>query len=233
VVVGMSAALLISLAVGACTTSPSTSSARLTSSKTSQAAAHATTSTTDGPATNPTTTSTTVAKGSVTTTTDVSIPLSAIKDTGFPSTVGPGPLKAPVVKQMMQFFETQVSNAYANGDATALEPYLAGGMLTGNKGTINVLNGQHQRNIYKITVGSVSLDNNEKDRVVFDMSGAMTTDYFEDTSTNQPVADGEPGPSSVDFLIFFDFNPTNHTWYWTGEQNLSNNGSGAASGVGG
>jgi hypothetical protein len=163
----------------------------------------------------------------------VAVPLSAIRDTGFPSTVGQGPLKAPVVKKLMQFFETQVSKAYADGDANELEPYLAGGMLTGNKGTINVLNGESQRNIYTIKVGSVSLDNNETNRVVFDMTGAMTTDYFENVGTNQPVANGLPGPSNVDFLVFFDFNPKNHTWYWTGEQNLSDNGAGASTGVGG
>jgi hypothetical protein len=191
-----------------------------------------TTSVLDGPAA-PSTTSTTVPTGSVTTTTSVAIPLAAIRDPGYPSTVGQGPLKAPVVKQMMQYFENAVSKAYADGDASELQPYLAGGMLTGNKGTINVLNGQHQRNIYDITVSTVSIDNNETNRVVFDMTGNMTTDYFENTSTNQPVADGEPGPSTVDFLVFFDFNPDNHTWYWTGEQNESNNGAGAAQGVGG
>jgi hypothetical protein len=58
----------------------------------------------------------------------------------------------------------------------------------------------------------------------------MTTDYFENASTGQPVADGLPGPSSLDFLVFFDFNPANHTWYWTGEQNESNSGGSGSTG---
>ncbi len=133
----------------------------------------------------------------------------------------------------MQFFEDHVSQAYSVGNADALKPYLAGSMLTGNKGTINVLNGQNKRNIYQINVASVSLDNDEADRVVFDMTGNMVTDYFENTATKQPVANGLPGPSSVDFLVFLDFNPNNKTWYWTGEQNLSTTGSGASTGTSG
>jgi hypothetical protein len=167
---------------------------------------------------------------STTPTTDINVPLTAISDAGPPSQVGEGPLTAPVVKVLMQYFEDNVALAYSTGDAGALEHYLAGSMLTGNRGTINVLNAQNQRNVFKINVQSVSLDNDEKDRVVFDMKGAMVTDYFENTATNQPVANGLPGPSAVDFLVFIDFNPANHTWYWTGEQNLSNSADGSSAG---
>jgi hypothetical protein len=180
----------------------------------------------------PSTPSTSTSPGTSTTpTTDISVPLSAIADSGLPSHVGVGPLKAPVLKQLMQFFENEVSQAYSNGDAGSLEHYLAGSMLTGNRGTINVLNAQSQRNIYKINVKSVSLDNNEANRAVFDMKGNMVTDYFENTTTNQQVANGLPGPSTVDFLVFFDYNTKNHTWYWTGEQNLSSTASGASAGT--
>jgi hypothetical protein len=121
----------------------------------------------------------------------------------------------------MQYFENHVASAFASGNANGLESYLAGSMLTGNKGTINVLNAQSRRNIYKIDVTSITINNNETDRVVFEMKGNMTEDYFENTTTNQQVADGLPGPSAVDFLVFLDFNPANHTWYWTGEQNYN------------
>jgi hypothetical protein len=178
------------------------------------------------PTTAPTTTSTTTTvvgppQPATTSTTQVSIPLSAIADSGLPSHVGEGPLKAAQIKTLMQFFEDEVAQAYGSGNPDTLDSYLAGPMLSGNKATINVLNGQSQRNVFKIDVTKVSIDNNEKDRAVFDMNGNMTTDYFEDTKTKQPVADGLPGPSAVNFQVFFDFNPTNHTWYWTGEQNLS------------
>jgi hypothetical protein len=182
------------------------------------------------PAPHTTTTTADPSKGnSATTTTDVSVPLSAIADAGLPSKVGPGPLKAPQVKLLMQFFENHVAQDFANGDATGLQTYLAGTMLTGNKGTINVLNSQSRRNIYNIDVTKVIINNNETDRVVFEMKGNMTVDYFEDSTTKQPVANELPGPSAVDFLVFLDFNPANHTWYWTGEQNY-NTTDGASSG---
>jgi hypothetical protein len=198
-----------SLTLGSLLTACDGSPTAAPSSSTTTTTTSTTTPRVDGP--NPTTT----------TTTEVSIPLSAITDPGLPSTVGPGPLKSAQVKKLMQYFETNVAQAYATGNAAALKAYLAGSMLTGNTATINVLNTQSQHNVYSITVKSVSIDNNETDRVVFDMTGNMTADYFEDTKTNQPVADELPGPSAVDFLVFFDFNPANHTWYWTGEQNES------------
>jgi hypothetical protein len=168
-----------------------------------------------------------------TTTTEVNIPLSAIADSGLPSKIGPGPLKAPVIKELMQYFENQVATAYGTGQANSLESYLAGPMLTGNRATIEVMNGQDRRNVFKIDVGSISIDNNETDRVVFDMKGEMTTDYFENTQSNQLVADGLPGPSSVDFMVFLDFNPHNRTWYWTGEQNEDTSSSSGSTGSAG
>ena len=197
------------LLASACGSSPSHPSTSASTSRT----------TTSGPATKidgPTTTTTP--------TTYASVPLASIADSGLPSTVGAGPLKAQTAKTLMQYFENKVAQDYASGNADDLGHYLAGSMLDGNKGTVNVLNKQGQRNIFKIAVTSVTMDSNNKDRVVFDMLGNMTTDYFENVSTGQPVANGLPGPSSLHFLVFLDFNPTNHTWYWTGEQNESNAG---------
>jgi hypothetical protein len=174
----------------------------------------------DGPQPSPTKTNTSDPDPS-STTTEVSVPLSAITDTGLPSQVGQGPLKSAQVKPLMQYFEDHVAQEYASGDADGLQPYLAGSMLTGNKATINVLNGQSRRNIYKIDVTQIIINANETDRVVFEMKGSMTEDYFVNATTNQPVADELPGPSSVDDLVFLDFNPANHTWYWTGEQNYN------------
>jgi hypothetical protein len=196
--------------VSACSSAPT---------KSASSTASSTTAVTDGP-TGPAPTAST----STTSTTEVSIPLSAITNTGLPSQVGPGPIAAAKVKSLMQYFENHVAQEYANGDADGLESYLAGSMLTGNRGTINVLNSQSRRNIYNIDVTKVIINNNESDRVVFEMKGNMTVDYFEDATTKQPVADGLPGPSAVDFLVFLDFNPANHTWYWTGEQNYSTTG---------
>jgi hypothetical protein len=207
-------ALFVGTLVAACSSSPKESTPT-------------TTKVTDGPLANQTTTTT----KPTTSTTEVSIPLSAITDNGLPSTVGPGPLKSAQVTELMQFFEDHVAQAYANGDSSTLQSYLAGSMLTGNKGTINVLNSQSRRNIYNIDVTKVIINNNETDRVVFEMKGNMTSDYFEDSTTGQQVADGLPGPSSVDFLVFLDFNPANHTWYWTGEQNYNTNAGTPATGT--
>jgi hypothetical protein len=201
------------------------------SSTTPESATSTSTAVTEGPMPAKTTTTTVdppVGKPT-TSTTEVSVPLSAITDTGLPSKVGPGPLSPAKVEPLMQYFENQVAKDYADGDANGLQTYLAGSMLTGNKGTINVLNSQSRRNIYSIDVTKVIINNNESDRVVFEMKGNMTVDYFEDSTTKQAIADELPGPSAVDFLVFLDFNPANHTWYWTGEQNYDTT-SGASSG---
>jgi hypothetical protein len=153
----------------------------------------------------------------------VSLPPSAIADPGLPSHVGPGPLDQGTVQRLMQYFEGNVAQAYAEGDARLLDHYLAGPMLTGNAGTINFLDTQHKHNVFQIPVTGVELDSNSTDRVVFDIAADMTLDYFVDTSDNQVLDGGLPGPSTLDFLCFVDFNPANRTWYWTGEQDESGN----------
>jgi hypothetical protein len=150
-----------------------------------------------------------------------------ISDTGLPSHVGDGKLTTSQVKRLMQFFEDKVSEAYAHGDANALDHYLAGPMLSGNRATINLLNSQGKYNVFRIRVGKVTIETNEKNSVIFDMTGDMVLDYFVDSKTHQVLENGLPGPSQVQFAVFFNENPKTHTWYWTGEQSEANSSGGA------
>jgi hypothetical protein len=141
-----------------------------------------------------------------------------IADSGLASQVGDGKLSAATVKELMQYFEDKVSAAYAAGDADALDHYLAGPMLSGNRATINVLNSQNKLNVFRIRVGKVTIETNEKSSVIFDMTGDMVLDYFVDSLTHKVLQNGLPGPSPVQFSMFFNENPKTHTWYWTGEK---------------
>ncbi|HVW79548.1 MAG TPA: hypothetical protein VHB69_01230 [Mycobacteriales bacterium] len=147
-----------------------------------------------------------------------SLSLADIADPGLASHIGDGKLTVAQVRQLMQFFENKVSAAYAHGDADALDHYLAGPMLSGNRATINLLNSQNKLNVYRIRVGKVTIETNEKTSVIFDMTGDMVLDYFLDSKTHKVLEHGLPGPSQVQFAVFFNENPKNHTWYWTGEK---------------
>jgi hypothetical protein len=141
-----------------------------------------------------------------------------VADPGLASTIGPGKLSVAQVKALAQYFEDKVSAAYANGDADALDHYLAGPMLSGNRATINVLNSQHKLNVYRIKVGKVTIETSDTHSVIFDMTGDMVLDYFVDSATQKVLENGLPGPSQVQFAVFLDENPKTHTWYWTGEK---------------
>jgi hypothetical protein len=174
-------------------------------------------------------TTSTTADGAVNFHPVVSMGPSQLADPGLAAQIPVGPMSQGNAKNLMQFFENEVAIAYQSGNANLLDHYLAGPMLTGNAGTINYLNTQHKHNVFRIDVTAASIDTNSTDRVVFDMAGEMTVDYFVDTTTNKVLEDGLPGPSQLDFLVFFDYNPANHTWYWTGEQDESGNAAGSAS----
>jgi hypothetical protein len=167
------------------------------------------------------------ASPTTTTTPAVTVPATAIADPGLPSQVGEGPLTQAIVQQLMQYFENNVAAAYANDDPDSLFRYMAGDMLTGNRGSVNVLKSQGERNVFSISVTSVDIDTNEQTRVTFDMTANEDSDYFLDT-TGSTLVGGSPGPSTLDFLMFFDFNPNNHTWYWTGAENEADSSSGAS-----
>jgi hypothetical protein len=141
-----------------------------------------------------------------------------VSDPGLPSHVGPGKLSTPTIKRLVQYFEDKVSKAYADGDSAALDHYLAGPMLSGNRATINLLNSQHKRNVFRIRVESITPETNEAHSVIVDMTGDMVLDYFVDTDTHKVLNNGLPGPSQLQFAIFLNENPKTHTWYWTGEQ---------------
>ncbi|MBV9412365.1 MAG: hypothetical protein JO148_12265 [Acidimicrobiia bacterium] len=159
----------------------------------------------------------------------VSIPAAALADPGLPSQVGPGPLSTPVATQLMQYFEDRVAQAYATNDADSLYRYLAGPMLTGNRGTINAFVARHRRNVLHLVVDNVTIDTADKTRTVLDMNGHLTDNRFFDTTTGQPLLGGASQNGPVGFQVFLDYNPGNHTWYWTGEQDLGNAGGSAGS----
>jgi hypothetical protein len=54
--------------------------------------------------------------------------------------------------------------------------------------------------------------------VVFNLVDHTTDNHYVDTTTNQTTNGGLPGPEVQRFIIFFDYNTSNHTWYWTGAQ---------------
>ncbi len=51
--------------------------------------------------------------------------------------------------------------------------------------------------------------------MVFNLTDHTTDNHYVDTTTNQVVNQGLPGPATQAFTIFFDYNPQNQTWYWT------------------
>lgn len=140
-----------------------------------------------------------------------------LADPGLPSQVGHAPLAGPTLQTLVQYLEDRVADAYARSDPDALYRYLAGSMLTGNRATIKLLTSRHQRNVFAIKVASVTVDTTDANRIVADITAQMTTNQFVDTTTNQTLAGG-PGGAALRFTIFLDFNPTNHTWYWTGQR---------------
>jgi hypothetical protein len=145
---------------------------------------------------------------------------SDVADDGLASHVGDGKLSTAEVRALMQYFENKVSAAYADGDADALDHYLTGQLLSGNRATINVLSGQHKLNIFRIQVGKVTIEKYEKNRVIFDMGGGMVIDYFVDSKTHKVLDNGLPGPSQARFEMYFTENPKTRTWYWTGEKSI-------------
>jgi hypothetical protein len=149
-----------------------------------------------------------------------------VSDSGLASKVGAGKLSKPTIKRLIQFFETKVSRAYATGNADALDHYLAGPMLSGNRATINLLTSKHKRNVYRIRVETVKPQTNEAHHLIVNMTGDMTLNYFFNPSTKKVLDNGLPGPSQVQFVIFLDQNPSTHTWYWTGEKSNVSSGSG-------
>lgn len=144
-----------------------------------------------------------------------------VADHGLPSSIGPGKLSNAKIKALIQYFEDKVAKAYATGSSTALQHYLAGPMLSGNRATISLLSKQNKLNVFRIRVETVTPETNEKRHLIFDMTGDMVLDYFVDSRTHKVVNNGLPGPSQVQFAIFLDENPKTHTWYWTGEQSES------------
>lgn len=132
--------------------------------------------------------------------------------------MAPGQLSAAQVKTLMTDFENRLAQAYAAGDPSHLGDFLAGPELSGNVATINVNNQHHSRNIFHVEFNSLTITSNSAERVVFNLVDHTTDNHFVDTTTNQTLNQGLPGPEVQRFIIFFDYNPANHTWYWTGAQ---------------
>jgi hypothetical protein len=155
-----------------------------------------------------------------------------VADNGLPSKVGSGKLSARTLKRLVQFFEDKVSRAYADGNPDALDHYLAGPMLSGNRATINLLTSRHRRNIFKIRVESVKPQSDQAHSAIVEMTGDMTLNYFADPRTHKVLDNGLPGPSQVQFIVFLNQNPATGTWYWTGEKSATSSTAGGAETVG-
>jgi hypothetical protein len=132
----------------------------------------------------------------------------------------PGELDAAACRALIVDFYDRLSAAYAAGDPSHLDTFLAGVELKGHDATIRQLNAKHLRNIFHVVFDSLTITSNTAQRVVFTLADHTTDNHFVDTTTNQVVNQGFPGPATQSFQIFFDYNPQNQTWYWTsGVQN--------------
>jgi hypothetical protein len=138
---------------------------------------------------------------------------------GIASTTGPGPLTASQVQKLLQHFEDKVAAAYAQGDADALYRVLAGPMLNGNRATVKLLSSKGTRNVFRITVGPVTLDTNDPTRIIAEAPLDETVDYY--VAQGKVQNGGLPGPARMTQEFFLDLNPANSTWYWTGVQDAS------------
>ena len=145
----------------------------------------------------------------------------ASRQRATPSTPGintrpPGELDAAAVRDLIVDFNERLARAYATGDPSHLDEFLAGTELAGHRTTIRLLDARHQRNIFHVQFDSLTIMSNSPQRVVFTLNDHTTDNHFVDTTTNQVLNQGYPGPAPQSFTIFFDYNPENHTWYWTG-----------------
>lgn len=122
------------------------------------------------------------------------------------------------VRAMVEDYEGRLAAAYGAGDASHLGDFLAGPQLQGNTATINILNGRHQRNVFHLEVDSVSIMSAAGDRIVASLHDHTTDNAFVDTATGQTLNDGLPGAEVQSFTLFFDRNPHDGRWYWTGAQ---------------
>ncbi|HEY2703812.1 MAG TPA: hypothetical protein VGL20_08990 [Candidatus Dormibacteraeota bacterium] len=127
----------------------------------------------------------------------------------------PGELDATACRALIIDFDERLSQAYAAGDPGHLDTFLAGVELTGHRATIQQLNSRHLRNIFHVQFDSLSITSSSPQRVVFNLTDHTTDNHFVDTTTNQVVDQGLPGPATQAFTIFLDYNPQNQTWYWT------------------
>jgi hypothetical protein len=131
------------------------------------------------------------------------------------------PLTPAEAQTLVTDGERRLAEAYAAGDASHLPDFLAGPQLRGNAGTIAVLNGRHQRNVFHIVVDSASIMSGTGDRTVVAVHDHTTDNAFVDTTTGQTLNSGLPGPEVQSFVLFFDRNPHDGRWYWTGAQKQS------------
>ena len=122
------------------------------------------------------------------------------------------------VRAMVEDYEGRLQAAYAAGDASHLGDFLAGPQLQGNTATINILNGRHQRNVFHLKVDDVSITTQADDRIVAAVQDHTTDNAFVDAASGQAVNNGLPGPEAQSFVLFFDRNPHDGRWYWTGAQ---------------
>lgn len=128
------------------------------------------------------------------------------------------PLGPDAVRALVDDDEHRLADAYAAGDASRLGAFLAGPQLQGNAATIDVLNGRHQRNVFHVAVDAVSVLSGTGERTVVAVQDHTTDDVLVDTTTGQPLNGGLPGPEAQSFVLFFDRNPRDGRWYWTGAQ---------------
>lgn len=132
-----------------------------------------------------------------------------------------GPLSTVQLRALVIDFEDRLSAAYAAGDTSQLNEFLAGPELTGIAATIAQLDTRHQRNIFHVAFDLLSITKAAADEMIFHLVVHTTDNHFVDVDTNQVLNQGYPGPQAEAFTMYFSYNPADHAWYWTGAKNVS------------
>ncbi len=133
-----------------------------------------------------------------------------------------GPLTPVQLRALVIYFEDRLSAAYAAGDTSRLNQFLAGPTsCTGISATITQLDQRHQRNIFHVAFNSLTITKSEPYEMLFHLFVHTTDNHFVDVDTNKVLNDGYPGPQAEAFTMYFSYNPGDHAWYWTGAQTES------------
>jgi hypothetical protein len=142
-----------------------------------------------------------------------------ISDPGPPSEVGAGPLSMTQLTEVFQALENGANKAYRDGSPSELARYMAGTMLTENQASIRALATEGERRIAQVNLAQATITYNSAGQVDFNAVLDQAYAYNISTASNQQVYNAGGANLYQEETISLD--PSNHTWYWVGSQNVS------------